>query len=105
MLTIENTDKLINQRLTIPIGNYYVFNTWKETQQGNEQYHLHIRHVNKTHSDVRLVLNRFITRFPTAEGYILWDEDIDRKCMLLSYEQIKDKKTFIHCIERVMQID
>jgi hypothetical protein len=105
MLTIENTDKLINQRLTIPIGNYYVFNTWKWTQQGNEQYHLHIRHVNKTHSDIRLVLNRFVTRFPTAEGYILWDQDNDNKCMLLSYEQIKSKETFIYCIERVMQID
>ena len=105
MLTIENTHELISQRLTIPTGNYYVLNVWKWTQQGNEQYHFHIRHVNKTHSDVRLVLNRFKTRFPSGDGYILWDEDTDRKCMLLSYEQIKDKNTFIYCIERVMQID
>jgi hypothetical protein len=105
MLTIENTHKLINQRLTIPIGNYYVYNTWAWNQEGNEQYHLHIRHVNKTHSDIRLVLNRFVTRFPTAEGYILWVEDNDKKCMLLNFEQIKDKNTFIYCIERVMQID
>ena len=105
MLTIENTHELISQRLTIPTGNYYVLNVWKWTQQGNEQYHFHIRHVNKTHSDIRLVLNRFITRFPSGDGYILWDEDTDRKCMLLSYEQIKDKNTFIYCIEKVMQID
>jgi len=105
MLTIENIDNLISQRLTIPMGNYYVYNTWMWTQPGNEQYHFHIRHVNKTHSDVRLVLNRFKTRFPSGDGYILWDEDTDRKCTLLDLETIKDMNKFIKEIERVMQID
>jgi hypothetical protein len=97
MLTIENTHELINQRIQLSGMTYYVLNTWAWNQEGNEQYHIHIRHINKTHSDIKIVLNRF----KTGKGYILWNEN-GTSSMLLSSEQIKSKQTFLKAIELVM---
>ncbi len=101
MLTIENTHKLINQRIQLSGATYYVLNTWAWNQEGNEQYHIHIRHINKTHSDIKIILNRF----KTGKGYILWDENNHMNNMLLSSEQIKSKKQFLNAIELVMIIN
>jgi hypothetical protein len=99
MLTIRNTHNLINQRINWGTETYYVLNTWAWNQEGNEQYHFHLRHITKTHSDIKIVLNRF----KTDGGYILWNEnDGMNNCMLVRSEQIKSKKTFLYCIERVM---
>ena len=98
MLTIENTHELINQRIQLSGMTYYVLNTWAWNQEGNEQYHIHIRHINKTHSDIKIILNRF----KTGKGYILWNENEANNCMLVRSEQIKSKETFLYCIERVM---
>jgi len=99
MLTIENMHTLINQRIVLSgTGAYYVFNTWGWNQEGNEQYHIHMRHINKTHSDIKIVLNRF----KTNGGYILWDENNDNFDMLLTAEYIKDKQKFLQAIEQIM---
>jgi hypothetical protein len=99
MLTIENMHTLINKRIVLSgTGVYYVFNTWGWNQPGNEQYHIHIRHINKTHSDIKIVLNRF----KTDDGYILWNENEPMNSMLLKSEQIKHKQTFLKAIELVM---
>ncbi len=98
MLTIENTHELINQRIQLSGMTYYVLNTWSWNQEGNEQYHIHIRHINKTQSDIKIILNRF----KTGKGYILWNENNDMSSMLLSSEQIKSKQTFLKAIEVVM---
>ena len=99
MLTIENMHTLINKRIVLSgTGVYYVFNTWGWNQEGNEQYHFHIRHINKTHSDIKIVLNRF----KTNGGYILWDENNDNFDMLLTAEYIKDKQKFLKAIEQIM---
>jgi hypothetical protein len=97
MLTIQNTHELIQQRIQLSGMTYYVLNTWSWNQLGNEQYHIHTRHINKTHSDIMLILNRF----KTGEGYILWNEN-GTSSMLLSSEQIKSKQTFLKAIELVM---
>jgi len=104
MLRIENIDKIINQRIVLNIvrpdrrGTYYILNTWRWLQEGNELYYFHLRHINKLHSDVRIVLNRF----KTGEGYILWDEDNPNNSMLVTAEQMKDKQTFLKAIELIM---
>ena len=97
MLTIQNTHELIHQRIQLSGATYYVLNTWSWNQLGNEQYHIHMRHINKTHSDIKIVLNRF----KTGKGYILWNEN-GMSSMLLSSEQIKHKQTFLKAIELVM---
>ena len=62
MLTIQNMHTLINKRIVLTgTGVYYGFNTWSWNQLGNEQYHIHMRYINKTHSDIKIVLNRFKT--------------------------------------------
>ena len=97
MLTIQNTHELIHQRIQLSGMTYYVLNTWSWNQLGNEQYHIHMRHINKTHSDIKIVLNRF----KTGKGYILWNEN-GMSSMVLSSEQIKSKQTFLKAIELVM---
>ena len=99
MLTIQNIHKLINQRIQLSGMTYYVLNTWSWNQAGNEQYHIHTRHINKTHSDIMLILNRF----KTGKGYILWNEN-GTSSMVLSSEQIRSKQTFLKAIELVMII-
>ena len=99
MLTIQNTHELINQKIQLSwTVIYYVLNTWSWNQAGNEQYHIHMRHINKTHSDIILILNRF----KTGEGYILWNENEGNNCMLVRSEQIRSKQTFLKAIEVVM---
>lgn len=95
MLTIQNTHELIHQRMSLYGVTYYVLNTWAWNQEGNEQYHFHMRCVNKTHSDIKIILNRF----KTGKGYILWNEDNDKSSMLLRSEQIKNKQTFVQMFE------
>ena len=99
MLTIQNTHELINQRIQLSGATYYVLNTWSWNQEGNEQYHFHIRHINKTHSDIKIVLNRF----KTDKGYIIWNEDTPINSMLLKVEQISNKQTFIRAVEMIMK--
>jgi hypothetical protein len=77
MLTIENKHELIQQRIQLSGMTYYI--------------------LNKTHSDIKIVLNRF----KTGKGYILWNEN-GTSSMLLSSEQIKSKQTFLKAIELVM---
>ena len=96
MLTIQNIHKLINQRIQLSGMTYYVLNTWSWNQEGNEQYHIHIRHINKTQSDIKIVLNRF----KTGKGYILWNEN-GTSSMLLSSEQIQYSK-LCKAIEQIM---
>jgi len=104
MLTIQNIDKIINQRIVLSVvridmrGTYYILNTWKWSQQGNEQYHFHLRHVNKLHNDIKIVLNRF----KTDTGYILWNEDKPKNDMLLSTATINNMQMFLRAIETVM---
>ena len=97
MLTIQNTHTLIQQRIQLSGMTYYVLNTWSWNQLGNEQYHIHIRHINKTHSDIKIILNRF----KTGKGYILWNEN-GTSSMVLSSEQIRSKQTFLKAIEMIM---
>jgi hypothetical protein len=99
MLTIENMFTLINQRIDGGTGVYYVLNTWSWNQEGNEQYHIHLRHINKTYSDIKIVLNRF----KTDKGYIIWNEDTPINSMLLKVEQISNKQTFIRAVEMIMK--
>jgi hypothetical protein len=99
MLTIENMFTLINQRIDSGMGIYYVLNTWSWNQEGNEQYHIHLRHINKTYSDIKIVLNRF----KTDNGYIIWNEDTPINSMLLKVEQISNKQTFIRAVEMIMK--
>jgi hypothetical protein len=104
MLTIENMFTLINETIVLNVvkpglsKTYYVYNTWGWNQEGNEQYHFHIRHIHKLHSDIKIVLNRF----KTGKGYILWDENNHMNSMLLTSEQINNKQTFIKAIEMIM---
>ena len=103
MLTIENKHTLINQRIVLSIvrpdmkGTYKIYNMYDAIGAADE-YHLHIRHINKLHSDIRIVLNRF----KTGKGYILWNEDKPISNMLLTGEQIKSKQTFLKAIEMIM---
>ena len=96
MLTIQNTHELIQQRIQLSGMTYYVLNTWSWNQKGNEQYHIHIRHINKTHSDIKIILNRF----KTGKGYILWNEN-GTSSMVLSSEQIQYSK-LCKAIEQIM---
>ncbi len=102
MLTIENKHTLINQRiiLSAPIPGlsktYFVYNIWDGW--GDTRYDIHMRHINKLHSDVELIL----LRVKTGEGYILCNKNKPSNSMLLSSEQIKHKQTFLKAIEVVM---
>ena len=102
MLTIENKHNLINQRIVLNVvrpdlrGTYYVYNMWEGW--GNTRYDIHMRHINKLHDDIELILQRF----KTGEGYILCKKDRPMSSMLLSSEQIKNKQTFLKAIELVM---
>ena len=103
MLTIENKHTLINQRIVLSVvrpdmmGTYKIYNMY-DAVGGEDEYHLHIRHINKLHSDVRLILNRF----KTGKGYILFNKDNPMSSMLLRSEQIDNKPTFLKAIEMVM---
>jgi hypothetical protein len=102
MLTIENKHTLINQRIVLsaPIPGlsktYFVYNIWDGW--GDTRYDIHMRHINKLHSDVELIL----LRVKTGEGYILCNKNKPINSMLLSSEQIKSKQTFLKAIEVVM---
>jgi hypothetical protein len=102
MLTIENKHTLINQRIVLsaPIPGlsktYFVYNIWDGW--GDTRYDIHMRHINKLHSDVELIL----LRVKTGEGYILCNKNKPINSMLLSSEQIKHKQTFLKAIEVVM---
>ena len=102
MLTIENKHNLINQRIVLSVvrpdlrGTYYVYNIWDGW--GDTRYDIHIRHINKLHSDVELVL----LRVKTGKGYILCNKNKPSNSMLLSSEQIESKFTFLKAIELVM---
>ena len=102
MLTIENKHNLINQRIVLSMVSpglsrtYYVYNIWDGW--GDTRYDIHLRHINKLHSDIELILQRF----KTGKGYILCKKDRPMHSMLLSSEQIKHKQTFLNCIEKVM---
>ena len=106
MLTIENIHTLINQRIVLSViridmrGTYYVYNMskWYQNETATESYHIHMRHINKLHNDIQLVLNGF----KTGEGYILFNKDKPKNSMLLKSEQIKSKQTFLKAIELVM---
>ena len=102
MLTIKNTHNLINQRINWGAETYYVLNTWAWNQEGNEQYHFHLRHITKTHSDIKIVLNRFKTGVSSNAGYILWNENIPINSTLLNVEQINNKQTFLKALEMIM---
>ena len=102
MLVIKNMFTLINQIIDGGTETYYVLNTWGWNQEGNEQYHIHLRHINKLHSDIKIVLNRFKTGNGIGAGYILWNENIPMSSMLLMSEQISNKQTFLKAIEMVM---
>ena len=102
MLTIENKHTLINQRIVLSVirpdlrGTYFVYNIWDGWS--DTQYDIHMRHINKKHSDVELILQRF----KTGEGYILCNKNRPMSSILLSSEQIKHKQTFLKAIELVM---
>lgn len=102
MLTIQNVHNLINQRVVLSVvrpdlrGTYFVYNMW--SGWGNTQYDIHMRHVNKLHSDVELILQRF----KTGKGYILFNKSRPMSSMLLTAEQIQSKHTFLKAIEVVM---
>ena len=101
MLTIENTHKLINRKIQLSGATYYVLNTWAWNQEGNEQYHIHIRHINKTRSDIKIILNRF----KTGKGYILWDENNHMNNRLLTPATINNMPMFLRAIELVMMMN
>jgi hypothetical protein len=102
MLTIENKHNLINQRIELSVTipglsrTYYVYNMWEGW--GNTRYDIHMRHINKLHSDIELILQRF----KTGKGYILCNKNRPMSSILLSSEQIKHKQTFLKAIEVVM---
>jgi len=102
MLTIQNKHTLINQRIVLNVvrpdlkGTYFVYNIWDGW--GDTRYDIHLRHINKLHSDVELVL----LRVKTGTGYILCNKNKPKNSMLLSSEQIKHKQTFLKAIELVM---
>jgi hypothetical protein len=102
MLTIQNKHTLINQRIVLsaPIPHlsrtYFVYNIWDGW--GDTRYDIHIRHINKLHSDIELIL----LRVKTGEGYILCNKNKPSNSMLLSSEQIRSKQTFLKAIEVVM---
>jgi len=102
MLTIQNKHNLINQRiqLSAPIPGlsrtYFVYNIWEGW--GDTRYDIHIRHINKLHNDIELILQRV----KTGNGYILCNKNKPKNFMLLSSEQIKHKQTFLKSIEVVM---
>ena len=102
MLTIENKHNLINQRIVLSVvrpdlrGTYYVYNIWDGW--GDTRYDIHMRHINKLHSDVELIL----LRVKTGEGYILCNKNKPKNSMLLTAEQIESKFTFLKAIELVM---
>jgi hypothetical protein len=102
MLTIQNKHTLINQRIVLNVvrpdlrGTYYVYNIWDGWC--DTRYDIHMRHINKLHSDVELVL----LRVKTGNGYTLCNKNKPSNNMLLTAEQIKDKQTFLNCIEKVM---
>jgi hypothetical protein len=106
MLTIKNVHNLINQRIVLNVirpdlrGTYFVYNMskWYQNETGTETYHIHMRHINKLHSDIQLVLNRL----KTGESYMLFNKDKPKNNLLLKSTQIKHKQTFIKAIERVM---
>jgi len=102
MLTIQNKHTLINERiiLSAPIPGlsktYFVYNIWDGWC--DTRYDIHLRHINKLHNDIELVL----LRVKTDNGYILCNKNKPKNSMLLQSEQIKDKKTFLKAIELVM---
>ena len=102
MLTIENKHTLINQRIVLNVirpdlrGTYFVYNIWDGWC--HTRYNIHMRHINKKHSDVELTLQRF----KTGEGYILFNKSRPMSSMLLTAEQIQSKFTFLKAIELVM---
>jgi len=103
MLTIENKHTLINQRIQlsapIPPGlsrTYFVYNIWDGW--GDTRYDIHLRHINKLHNDIELIL----LRVKTGKGYKLCNKNKPKNSMLLQSEQIKDKQTFLKAIEVVM---
>jgi hypothetical protein len=102
MLTIENKHTLINQRIVLSVirpdlrGTYFVYNIWDGW--GDTRYDIHLRHINKLHSDIELIL----LRVKTGKGYTLCKKDRPMHSMLLSSEQIKHKQTFLKAIELVM---
>ena len=102
MLTIENKHNLINARVVLSViridmrGTYYVYNIWDGW--GNTQYDIHMRHINKLHNDIELVLQRV----KTGNGYILCNKNKPKNSMLLTAEQIESKFTFLKAIELVM---
>jgi hypothetical protein len=105
MLTIQNKHNLINQRIQLSMVSpglsrtYFVYNIWEGW--GDTRYDIHIRHINKLHSDIELILQRF----KTGKGYILCNKNKPTNSMLLSSEQIKHKQTFLNCIEVVMTMN
>jgi hypothetical protein len=102
MLTIENKHTLINQRIQLSVirpdlrGTYFVYNIWDGWS--DTQYDIHMRHINKLHSDVELILQRF----KTGKGYILFNKSRPMNSILLSSEQMKHKQTFLKAIEQIM---
>jgi len=102
MLTIQNKHTLINQRIVLsaPIPGlsrtYFVYNIWDGW--GDTRYDIHLRHINKLHNDIELVL----LRVKTGKGYKLCNKNKPKNSMLLSSEQIKHKQTFLKAIEVVM---
>ena len=79
---------------------YFVYNMlrWHENETGNDRYEIHIRHVNKLHDDIQLVLNGH----KTGKGYLLYNKERPNNSMLLTAEQIQSKFTFLKAIELVM---
>ena len=102
MLTIENKHNLINQRVVLSViridmrGTYYVYNIWDGWC--DTRYNIHMRHINKLHNDIELVLQRV----KTGNGYILCNKNKPKNSMLLTAEQIQSKFTFLKAIELVM---
>jgi hypothetical protein len=102
MLTIENKHELINQRIVLSViridmrGTYYVYNIWDGWC--DTRYNIHMRHINKLHNDIELVLQRV----KTGNGYILCNKNKPKNSMLLTAEQIESKFTFLKAIELVM---
>ena len=102
MLTIENKHTLINQRIVLNIvrpdlrGTYFVYNMWEGW--GDTRYDIHLRHINKLHNDIELVLERV----KTGKGYKLCNKNKPKNSMLLTAEQIQSKFTFLKAIEVVM---
>ena len=102
MLTIENKHNLIDARVVLSViridmrGTYYVYNIWDGWC--DTRYDIHLRHINKLHNDIELVLQRV----KTGNGYILCNKNKPKNSMLLTAEQIESKFTFLKAIEVVM---